>query len=500
MDYAAQAMYYVAGEVDRGVNVAAVNCSWGTSNSGGLDAAAANLLAHDVMIIHAAGNAGNTTADYFGGLAGIMNVGATDSLGAVASWSSYGTWVDIAAPGVDILSTWHEPTDPSYDYISILSGTSMATPHCCGVAALLESRNSALTGPQKFNLMINHTTPYTGSHYVGTGIVNAKLALDYASPCTDVLPPSVTVTSPNGGENWTTGTAHAITWTGTDDCSITQTEIRIDRTNDGTFEERIALLTGNPGTYSWTVTSATGTNEKIQVICTDGASHTGSDASNAVFTVSAPTTPGMHVDNIVVTRVYASRKYNGRAVVTVKDQTNAVVYNARVYGYFNSPTTASKNAYTNTSGVATISGDKTSYPPTNWCFTVTSITKSGSTYVPTANLVTQACETGWVYELGSAVPNRAPDRITLEQNRPNPFNSTTEFEFALPEESQVRLDVYDMLGHKVASLVNETLGAGTYGIQWDAKNDFGSRLPSGIYLYRLTAGEVGITKRLILVE
>ena len=63
-DYAAEAMQYVAGQVDDGVNVAAVNCSWGSSDSGGLGAAVDALLARDVMIIHSAGNSADTIADF----------------------------------------------------------------------------------------------------------------------------------------------------------------------------------------------------------------------------------------------------------------------------------------------------------------------------------------------------------------------------------------------------------------------------------------------------
>ncbi|MHC4744262.1 MAG: S8 family serine peptidase, partial [Planctomycetota bacterium] len=77
MDYAAEAMNYVATMVEAGTNVVAVNCSWGSSNSGGIDAAVDNLLAHGVMVIHAAGNGNANDPGYLGGKDGVMNVGAT---------------------------------------------------------------------------------------------------------------------------------------------------------------------------------------------------------------------------------------------------------------------------------------------------------------------------------------------------------------------------------------------------------------------------------------
>ena len=178
MDYAAEAMNYVATMKNQGVNIAAVNCSWGSSNSGGLDAAINNVLAADVMVIHAAGNSNSGTADYLGNKAGVLNVAATDQNGVKASFSNYGSWVDVAAPGVDIISTWHQYTDPGRDYVAVLSGTSMAAPHVAAVAALLESCDPSLSGPDKFAILVNNTCA-AGSQNIG-GILNAKLAFDAA--------------------------------------------------------------------------------------------------------------------------------------------------------------------------------------------------------------------------------------------------------------------------------------------------------------------------------
>ena len=193
MDYAAEAMVYLSELVDAGRNVAAINCSWGSSDSGGLSAAVDALQARDVLVVHAAGNSNSSSADFLGTKAGVMNVAATGAGGSGASFTNYGSWVDVAAPGVDVLSTYRNPDDPDAGahYIALLSGTSMAAPHVVGVAALLESCVPSLTRADKFSLIVGNTTPYSDSRDLGSGIANARLALD-AAGCSGGTPCSLT--------------------------------------------------------------------------------------------------------------------------------------------------------------------------------------------------------------------------------------------------------------------------------------------------------------------
>lgn len=78
-----------------------------------------------------------------------------------------------------------------------------------------------------------------------------------------------------------------------------------------------------------------------------------------------------------------------------------------------------------------------------------------------------------------------PSEFTLSQNYPNPFNPQTTIAFNLPQPSEVRLDIYDIIGRKVASLINQNLEAGTYSLIWDGRDLSGSSVSSGIYFYRL---------------
>lgn len=177
MDFAASALYYAA---NKGATVA--NCSWGSSNSGGLGAAVDYAIAHGVLITHAAGNSNNETADYLGGRTDVLNVAATDKNDVKASFSSYGTWVDVSAPGVDIVSTYHYYPDPANDYVAAMSGTSMSTPFTTGLVALVKSVYPSYTWQDIYNRIKNTTDNidalnpgYAGQ--LGTGRINACRAI-----------------------------------------------------------------------------------------------------------------------------------------------------------------------------------------------------------------------------------------------------------------------------------------------------------------------------------
>jgi len=83
----------------------------------------------------------------------------------------------------------------------------------------------------------------------------------------------------------------------------------------------------------------------------------------------------------------------------------------------------------------------------------------------------------------------------LEQNFPNPFNPSTKISYTLPVGAHVSLNVYNVLGQHVATLVNEYRAAGTYEVSFAPEN-----LPSGVYLYTLKAGSYSATRKMMLVK
>jgi hypothetical protein len=93
-----------------------------------------------------------------------------------------------------------------------------------------------------------------------------------------------------------------------------------------------------------------------------------------------------------------------------------------------------------------------------------------------------------------------PDAFSLVQNYPNPFNPATTIEYKLPSRTQVTIEIFNVLGQKVRTLVNETKAAGSYSTEWDGIDDAGKAVSTGVYLYRYSAGEVVQTKKMMLLK
>lgn len=93
-----------------------------------------------------------------------------------------------------------------------------------------------------------------------------------------------------------------------------------------------------------------------------------------------------------------------------------------------------------------------------------------------------------------------PLKFTLFQNYPNPFNQSTKIEFALVKSGFVNLEIYDILGRKITTLVSEHLSSGYKSVLWDGKNDSGKEVASGIYFYLLKDGDSSEAKKLVLLK
>ena len=93
-----------------------------------------------------------------------------------------------------------------------------------------------------------------------------------------------------------------------------------------------------------------------------------------------------------------------------------------------------------------------------------------------------------------------PKEYHLYDAYPNPFNPVTTLWYELPENTMVTITIYDMLGKKVKTLINETQDAGYQSIIWDATNNDGIPVSAGIYLYQIQTAKYSGTKKMVLLK
>ncbi len=93
-----------------------------------------------------------------------------------------------------------------------------------------------------------------------------------------------------------------------------------------------------------------------------------------------------------------------------------------------------------------------------------------------------------------------PQTIVLKQNYPNPFNGATVIEYDIPNDGHVHVEVFDLLGRKIRTLLSKSLFAGFHTAKWDGRDEFGFIMPTGVYLYRVRQGNLSQAKKLIIIR
>lgn len=273
-------------------SIAAVNMSLGGGsyttpcNSEPQAAAIGNLKAARIATAIATGNDG-----YCGSvgspacIAAAVAVGASNDSDVEAGFNNWSTTLqDLFAPGVGIYSSTGE-SDSSYES---WSGTSMATPHVTGAWALLRQASSS-SSVDDILTALKDTGPEVDTLCGGGGScprIQVDSAINRLLGNTD----SITVKSPNGGEKWNVGSTYAVTWSSTGAVGNVKIEYSID---SGSKWSTIVASTKNTGSYNWAVPNAPSTKCKVKV--SEAADGKPSDASNAIFSIVAVTTPTLTV-------------------------------------------------------------------------------------------------------------------------------------------------------------------------------------------------------------
>ena len=254
--------------------------------------------------------------------------------------------------------------------------------------------------------------------------------------------PSVTVTSPNGGEALGWGTSHSLTWDHAGDL----TDVKVELSRDGgTTWATLAATTPNDGELTAVLDGPSTTTARIRVASLDDAV---SDVSDADFTLFEPVT-WLSAD--VTSGVLAQGASQDVTLTCVSAGMADGTYVAYVMVHHNAA--PDPEVVTVTMTVQTITG-----------------------------------------------ADDAPRLLTLAGNYPNPFNPSTTVIFALPAAGEVNLDVVDVRGHIVRTLQHGTLPAGDHRVVWDGVDDRGQVAASGVYFVRLRHQGGEISHKMLLAK
>jgi len=393
--------------------------------------------------------------------------------------------------------------------------------------------------------------------------------------------PSITVSSPNGGESWEPGTTHAITWASSNITGNVKIELLLETTT-------VVLIadTENDGTWDWTISEdqpeAAGYSVKVSALTGNV-----SDASNATFSIMAPqvtsvaTIAALRASNADNTTIY---RLTGEAVVSylrstrnqkyVQDATGGILIDDAT-GVLTG-TFAVGNGLTNLTGKLTAYHELLEFVPTSPLsspvttgnpVTATTVTiadlnaniglyesrlvelenvhfsDTGSFAAATNYTLTDGNNNTVVFRtnfsdadyIGTAIPTQllnvyaiatrydATVQLTsrsqndldgvanndpttpaamnqLTGNYPNPFNPQTTIRYNLKNSSPVTVEIYNVLGQKVRTLVSESKAAGSHSVAWDGTDDSHRKVSSGIYFYKMKAGTYSDTKKMVLMK
>jgi len=537
--------------------------SWGggspdpTSNNAITDGVNLGRNGKGIIWVFATGN-GNSALSWPSTLPEVISVGGVSPCNQRKSPSScdlenwwganYGTGLDIVAPCVKIWATVQ-----GGGYTNSFNGTSSATPNTSGVCALLLSKDSTQSW-DTVRARINRTAKKYGSYSytsagpltqlgntwnneMGYGIVDANLALLAVGP-----PPANDVTvGPflSFPSQFVINTAYNIRAKVTNIGTNAQTNVPMKYFVNGTqFGSTINIASlpagGNDSvTFSWTPTVAGSYTLKIcHGLAVDN--NRSNDTVTAVVTVLPASTTNVQTTicrNNVNLVIPDNATVTDNMVVNIANSFNVVDVNVRIdtvihtwdsdlsFSLIKGATNVAIVTNVGSSGdnfIGTVLNDSAATPIASGTAPFTGNFRpsnplsafNGSAVNGTWTLSINDNATGdtgllkaWCLQLtyqtvtGGIQTVEIPNYYSLAQNYPNPFNPSTQIKYSVPKAVNVSIKVFDVLGKEVATLVNETKQPGFYTVDFNA-----SGFASGIYFYRIDAGEFSAIKKMVLIK
>lgn len=299
---------------------------------------------------------------------------------------------------------------------------------------------------------------------------------------TIVVPGFVTLGAPNGGEQWQYGTLHDVAWSA---ASVDSVRLEYRVSPDSAWRAIAGPLAAGSSPFAWSIPDAPSATAEVRVRDTAGAYSDDSDAPFAIRVPRFAASPSpLEMGSVEVTM-------GATGVLTIGNSGTATLGITAVTSD-NPRFTPARAALTVAAGGSDTLGIVYSPSTTGADSALISFTADDPAAPHTVRVRAEAAN-------ALAVGDTRPVAFALSQNAPNPFTARTQIRFAVPRAARVTLEVFDLGGRVVATLVDRELEPGSYAIPFATATSAGRRLGSGVYFYRLRAPGVNLTRRMLLM-
>jgi photosystem II stability/assembly factor-like uncharacterized protein len=318
-----------------------------------------------------------------------------------------------------------------------------------------------------------------------SGIWKLQASYDY-TPL--VIGQSLLLASPAGGESWDGGSVHDITWVSS---AIVVARIEYQRA-PGEPWQRVADVGGYLNHYAWQVPWDVATDARLRI--SDSWDGDPADSMSAGITI---TTPRFDVAPDTVRLPAVQVGYGARDPLFIGNSGNAPLVVSAI-SVANPVFWVGRSSLVVPPGAVDTVG--VYYRPTAQASDVSTLTIASNAFGSPHVVVA----TGQGIVSLDAGPE-TPGAFALAQNRPNPFTNATRIVYTLPRAADVRVEVFDLHGHRVAVLASGRQSAGPHEVRFgvgapDASGALLGRLPAGVYFYRVRAGAASATRKMLLLE